>query len=89
MFMRRLGAGCYLPVAAYGHIAGGMLSLQGLVISADGQRQVRVQISAPWTRCCKEAEQLGMRLAEEALAQGADKIIQEVSAVRTREFDHV
>src|SRR6266849_8359789 len=35
MFMRRLGAGCYLPIAAYGEIQHDRLALQGLVISLD------------------------------------------------------
>ncbi len=41
MFMRRLGAGCYLPVAAYGEVDGEKLTLRGLVISMDGQQEVR------------------------------------------------
>jgi hydroxymethylbilane synthase len=77
MFMRRLGAGCYLPVAAYGEITGSMLVLRGLVISLDGRRAVRVQQSIPWTlqTSLERAEQLGISLAEEALARGADEII--------------
>lgn len=77
MFMRRLGAGCYLPVAAYGEISGGMLMLRGLVISLDGQRAVRVQQSIPWTAqtSLERAEQLGVALAEEALELGAEQII--------------
>lgn len=91
MFMRRLGAGCYLPVAAYGRIEQGLLTLRGLVISADGQRQVRVQQELSWApgQGIEWAEQLGVKLAEEALALGADEIIQEVSAVRVQEPDHV
>ncbi len=77
LFMRRLGAGCYLPVAAYGEIARDMLTLRGLVISLDGRQQVRVQQSMPWTpeTPVEQAERLGVLLAEQALAQGADEII--------------
>ena len=110
-FMRRLGAGCLLPVAAYGEIVGEELSLMGLVISMDGQRQVRVQQSIVWTAhtprfarpsinrglltnaenrgLLANAEQLGTRLAERALDQGADDIIRHMDAGRREERYHV
>ncbi|HEY6405980.1 MAG TPA: hypothetical protein VIY29_00790, partial [Ktedonobacteraceae bacterium] len=77
MFMRRLGAGCLLPVAAYGEIVGEELTLMGLVIGMDGQRQVRVRRSTVWNALTplSDAGQLGIGLAECALAQGADDII--------------
>jgi len=88
MFMRRLGAGCYLPVAAFGEIVDGAFTLLGLVISLDGQRQVRVRQSMPWTADTgiEHAEQLGIRLAEQALAGGADEII---GAIREQEHQRV
>ncbi len=93
MFMRRLGAGCYLPVAAYSEIANGQLLLHGLVISLDGQRQVRVQQEMPWTAETRMeyAEALGISTAEQALAQGADAIIQalESDSSREQERQHV
>ncbi len=91
MFMRRLGAGCYLPVASYGEISSGTLTLAGLVISLDGQRQVRVYGNIPWsaTSAIEQAEQLGITLAEQALAQGADEIIGAIDATRTLERQHV
>lgn len=91
MFMRRLGAGCYLPVASYGEMIGDTLTLTGLVISLDGQRQVRVSQSIPWSTssAIEQAEQLGITLAEQALAQGADKIIGAIEATRTQERQHV
>ena len=84
MFMRRLGAGCYLPVAAHGSIEQGRLTLHGLVISLDGLRQIRVSQSIAWgaTASVEQAEQLGITLADQALAQGAFQIIQEVNIVR-------
>ena len=76
-FMRRLGAGCYLPVAAYATLAGGELSLTGLVTDLDGREQVRVSRRAVWMPedGVQRAEQLGVAVAEIALAQGADAII--------------
>lgn len=77
MFMRRLGAGCYLPVAAYATLAEQELRLDGLVTSLDGREQVRVRGSVPWTAKSgvELAERLGVALAEQALGQGADRII--------------
>ena len=82
MFMRRLGAGCYLPVAAYGEVRGETLTLRGLVISLDGQRQVRVRKTIRWTAgaSIEWAEQLGVSLAEVALERGADEIIRRLVA---------
>jgi hydroxymethylbilane synthase len=87
MFMRRLGAGCYLPVAAHGEISEGSLTLRGLVASLDGARRIEVQQRIPWTLFtpCSEAEALGVRVAELALEQGAQAIIQELSGPRDRE----
>lgn len=80
MFMRRLGAGCYLPVAAYGEQIGDTLTLCGLVISEDGQTSVRVQQQMPWNELStiQAAEQLGIQLADEALTQGARAIVNAV-----------
>ena len=86
MFMRRLGAGCYLPVAAYGEIREKRLSLQGLISRLDGQEQVGVQTSIPWSAQASiaEAEQMGVELAELALGEGADAIIAAVNEGRVR-----
>jgi hydroxymethylbilane synthase len=80
MFMRHLGAGCYLPVAAYGNVENGTLTLRGLVIDLDGQRQVRVERSIAWTSTSTvgDAERLGVALAEQAMTQGADEIIRKL-----------
>ena len=66
MFMRRLGAGCYLPVAAYGEISAETLTLRGLVISLDGRHHVFVWQSIRWPAqaSIERAEQLGVALAE-------------------------
>ena len=87
-FMRTLGAGCYLPVAAYGEVSEATLTVSGLVISLDGQRQVRVRQSGPWTEqsSVEQAEALGSALAEQALARGAAEIIQSVRAEQERRY---
>lgn len=90
-FMRRLGAGCSLPIAAHGEIEGNELMLRGLVISLDGKRQVRVQGSIPWTSEThfKYAEQLGEQLAEQALSEGAAEIIRAFDEMQFRERQNV
>ncbi len=91
MFMRRLGAGCYLPVAAYGKVTGDTFTLSGLVISLDGQRQIRVRqsISQVARPTIEQAQQLGIALAEQALAQGAAAIISTIDAIRAQESQRV
>jgi hydroxymethylbilane synthase len=91
LFMRRLGAGCYLPVAAHGTLEDGIFSLRGLVISLDGTRQVRVQKSVPWTPGTeiKQAVLLGIAVAEMALDQGASEIISAMSDFRIQERERV
>ncbi|WP_052889656.1 hydroxymethylbilane synthase [Thermogemmatispora carboxidivorans] len=84
-FMRHLGAGCYLPVAAHAWLADDRLHLRALVISLDGRRAVRVQGSIAWhtEQALRLAAHLGMMLAEQALAQGAEEIIAEIRAAST------
>ncbi|GAC1378258.1 MAG: hydroxymethylbilane synthase [Ktedonobacteraceae bacterium] len=91
MFLRRLGGGCYLPVAAYGELSNDLLTLSGRVISLDGQRQVRVCQRIHWTpqSAIEQAEQLGITLAEQALAQGADEIIQTIDVIQAQEPQRV
>jgi hydroxymethylbilane synthase len=76
-FLSGLGGGCAAPVAAYaverpGEGGGGpSLWLRGLVASLDGRQVVRVAASgAPHA-----AEQLGLRLAQIALAEGAAELL--------------
>jgi hydroxymethylbilane synthase len=58
-FLRRLGAGCRLPVGAYGEASGRMLRLRGLLASDDGAI-ARDDV----TGSSYEAEALGTELAE-------------------------
>lgn len=87
MFMRRLGAGCYLPVAAHATIDHDVLYLQGLVTDLAGQQRILVRHAIPWTSSSsiEQAEQLGVHVAEQALSQGAARIIGVVDTIRERE----
>jgi len=91
MFMRHLGAGCYLPVAAFAGVQAETLTLHGLVISLDGQHVVRAHQSMTWTAATpfEQAEQLGVAVANQALAQGAASIISALKASREQEQQDV
>jgi hydroxymethylbilane synthase len=71
-FLKGLGGGCAVPVAAFAQAPGEQemeIHLTGLVISEDGKMVVRV------TDRGTDAFELGNRLALQALAQGADEIL--------------
>ena len=70
-FLRAMGGGCRLPIAAHARICDNLLILEGLVISADGERCVR----GTYEGLLDEADQAGWRLAEVLLEQGAESLI--------------
>jgi hydroxymethylbilane synthase len=70
-FLKGLGGGCLVPIAALGVAEGGAIRLDGLVARPDGTRIVRGASSAP----VSEPEVAGRRLAEELLERGADRIL--------------
>ena len=72
--LKRLEGGCQVPIAAYGEIEGGTISLRGLVGSLDG----KVLITDKKTGDVSEPEKLGIDLAEMLLERGAGKILEEV-----------
>ena len=72
-FLSGLGGGCAVPVAAYATILDSQLQeikLCGLVISEDGRKAIQVNRSGP------DAQVLGNELAQRAIAQGAQEIIE-------------
>ena len=65
-FLAGLGGGCAAPVGAYATVdAAGVIQLAGLVAAEDGRGAVTV------TGAGTDAPELGARLAQDALAQGA------------------
>jgi hydroxymethylbilane synthase len=66
-----LQGGCLAPIAAYGRTEGDRLELIGRVLSADGVRKIEAQRTA----MPAEAVELGRRVAEDLLAQGAAALI--------------
>ncbi|WP_105253539.1 hydroxymethylbilane synthase [Pseudoalteromonas sp. T1lg75] len=71
---RRLQGGCQVPIGAYAVVEGDQVYLRGLVGSLDGKQILRAEAKGP----ISEAQQLGVSLAEELLAQGADVILAKV-----------
>jgi len=67
----RLGAGCSAPVGAWGRIEGGQLLLDGLVADLSGEIVLRASARGETA----SGEQLGCRVAEELLRQGAAELI--------------
>ena len=71
-FLHRLEGGCQVPIAAHAVIDGDRLQLTGLVAEVDGSRMIKNKIDAP----LDQAESLGIQLAEDLLAKGADEILE-------------
>jgi len=70
-FLQGLGGGCAVPVAAYAVTTGQppLVRLTGAVISEDGKTVVKVVGEG------NDARELGYRLAQTAITQGANKIL--------------
>ncbi|MFN3975403.1 MAG: hydroxymethylbilane synthase [Dehalococcoidia bacterium] len=71
-FLRSLGGGCRVPIAAYARMEGQRLLLDGLVISPDGRHRLQAQGEGP----PQEAEGLGTSLAHRLVSQGADRLLE-------------
>ncbi len=73
-FLRRLEGGCQTPVAAFAEVRSNGLYLSGFVGSLDGSVTFRKRVRGK----IRDAEKLGITLAEEILSAGADKILEEI-----------
>ncbi|MBX7103895.1 MAG: hydroxymethylbilane synthase [Gemmataceae bacterium] len=71
-FLRELGGGCQVPIAAAGQVVGDELSLHGVVLSVDGTSRLDGQVIGP----IGTADELGRQLADDLLARGANKLLQ-------------
>jgi len=70
-FLRALGGGCRLPIAALGKLEGQRLSLEGMVAAPDGSVMIREKIQG----VREDAETLGERLASIVLEKGGKKLL--------------
>jgi hydroxymethylbilane synthase len=67
----RLQGGCQVPIAGFAEMHGDRLFMRGLVGAPDGSMIYR---SESWSDL-NQAETLGRDIAENLLAQGADRIL--------------
>ncbi len=70
-FLRSLGGGCQLPIAAYASVRDKTIKLDGLVADVHGKQILKDRISGS----IDKAEQLGSELAERLLANGARELL--------------
>lgn len=70
----RLGGGCQMPIGAYAHVDGDVMTVTGLVVAIDGGRRAHASV----TGAARDAETLGARAADQLLDRGADEILAEV-----------
>ena len=73
-FLKRLGGGCQLPIAAFAKKNGGEIALAGLIGSPDGRVMIRHAVKGP----AREFEALGRELAENILGRGGRALLDEV-----------
>jgi len=70
-FNETLNGGCQVPIAGYALLEGDQIYLRGLVGEPDGSKILRAEIRGN----SNQARALGIELAQQLLAQGADRIL--------------
>ena len=73
-YLREVQGGCQVPVGVHGEVNGDQLLLEATILKIDGTREVREQICGS----CSEAEELGIKLAQQMLAAGGKEILDEL-----------
>jgi hydroxymethylbilane synthase len=71
-FSQRLEGGCQVPIAAHATIAQDRLEVKGMVAELDGRMVLKETVEGS----CDQAAALGLKLAENLLAQGAGPILE-------------
>lgn len=72
--LNEMEAGCSAPVGAFAWIEGDEIILHAVALKVDGSLQYDIELKAP----VNDAEGLGRKAARELLAQGADKLIEDL-----------
>lgn len=72
--LNEMEAGCSAPVGAYAWIDGDTIHLHAVALKIDGTLQYDIEISSPLA----DGLGLGRKAARQLLAQGADKIVEEM-----------
>jgi len=73
-FLKRLGGGCQLPIAAFAKKNGGEITVEGLVGSLDGRTMISHRVTGPATAFAE----LGENLAEHILERGGRALLDAV-----------
>jgi hydroxymethylbilane synthase len=74
-FSRALGGSCQVPLGGYAVIDNGQLWLRGFVATADGKEMVSAELRGNPA----DDEALGLQLAAELRAKGADAILEKLA----------
>lgn len=75
-FLRRLGTGCQLPVAALANYVEGSMTLEGLIASLDGKKVIRDQKTVELDTL-EAASNFGHLLATELMEKGGEDIMRQ------------
>lgn len=70
-FMRTLEGGCHVPMGAYSHIENDKINIRAVVASIDGLSDIRIKDESS----LEKGEDLGVKVAKEALEKGAKDIL--------------
>jgi hydroxymethylbilane synthase len=73
--LRRLGGGCHAPIGALARTHKGVLYLRAVVLSPDGRKAAEAMGKGP----IPEAEDIGVRVAQDLEARGAVALLRESS----------
>ena len=78
-FLNHLGGSCQVPIAGHGVINRNTFNLTGLVADLDGSRILKATLSGS----TDSTETIGISLAQQLLAQGADKILEQLQSMES------
>lgn len=73
-FLKELEGGCQVPIAAFAHLVGKRLHLEGMVAELDGCLILRDRMGGNE----EKAEEIGVKLARKLLDAGADRILADI-----------
>ena len=73
-FLNELKGGCSTPFASYAFVKNGILTLEGMISSIDGEKYERLKIKSKFDNPIK----LGIRLAKKILKNGGEDILNEI-----------
>jgi hydroxymethylbilane synthase len=82
-FLHRLEGGCQVPIAGHGKISQDQFILTGLVAEVDGSRLIKAERRGPMD----SSEAIGIDLAEELLAKGADRILEQLKSISPEGYE--